>query len=252
MALSADERQEVAEKIARACRIMGKLDMTHAALGHVSYRIPGSDSMLIKGKGPDEMGVRYTRPEDIIEVDFEGNKVWGPDGLQPPSESFLHIWLFKKKPDVQSVIHIHPRPAVLLTICNKPILPIYGAYGTGIKLAIEGIGTYQRSIRIYDNKLGEEFATFMGDKSVALMRGHGISCVGSSIEDATVRAIALDEITTMNYQAYLLGDPQPILDIDLEEMKTPPEHVKGRGSAQGEAGMLATWRYYAMLTDEEK
>lgn len=251
MPLDADQRREISELIARSCRIMGKLDMTHAALGHVSYRIPGSDSMLIKGKGPDERGVRYTQPEDVIEVDFDGNKAWGPDGLQPPSESFLHIWLMKKNPEVECVIHVHPRPAVLLTICNKPVLPIYGAYGTGYQLAAQGVETFQRSIRIYNDKLGEEFATFMGTRKVALMRGHGVSVVGSSIEDATVRAIALDELTTMNYQAYLLGDPQPIPDIDIEEMKSPPPEVRGRGSAGGAAGMRATWRYYAMLTDED-
>lgn len=250
MSLSNDERREISEKIAKACRILGKLDMTHAALGHVSYRVPGTDTMLIKAKGPNEVGVRYTRPEDIIEVDFNANKVWGPDGLQPPSESYLHIWMFKKNPDVQSTIHIHPRPAVLLTICNKPILPIYSAYGTGVNLALAGVDTYQRSIRILNDELGEDFANFMGPKKAALMRGHGISVVGSSIEDATVRAIALDELTTMNYQAYLLGDPQPISDEDIAFTKSPPESARGRGSAGGDAGMLATWRYYSMLTDE--
>ncbi len=250
MAISNDERREIIEKIARSCRIMGKLDMTHAALGHVSYRIPGTDTMLIKGKGPNEVGVRFTQPEDIIEVDFNANKVSGPDGLQPPSESFLHLWLYKKNPAVQSVIHIHPKPAVLLTICNKPILPIYAAYGTGIRLAVEGVRTYQRTITIHDDQLGEDFADFMGGQQVALMRGHGISVTGDSIEDATVRAIALDELTTMNYQAYLLGDPQPIPDIDLELMQRPPEANRARGSSGGLSGMLATWRYYSMLTDE--
>jgi ribulose-5-phosphate 4-epimerase/fuculose-1-phosphate aldolase len=151
---------------------------------------------------------------------------------------------------VQSVIHIHPKPAVLLTICNKPILPIYAAYGTGIRLAVEGVRTYQRTITIHDDQLGEDFADFMGGQQVALMRGHGISVTGDSIEDATVRAIALDELTTMNYQAYLLGDPQPIPDIDLELMQRPPEANRARGSSGGLSGMLATWRYYSMLTDE--
>ncbi len=250
MALTVDERREISETIARSCRIMGKLDMTHAALGHVSYRVPGTETMLIKGKGPNEVGVRYTRPEDVIEVDFNANKVAGPDGLQPPSESYLHLWLYKTNPEVQSVIHIHPRPAVLLTICNKPILPIYAAYGTGIRLAVEGVETYQRSITIHDDQLGEEFAGFMVNRKVALMRGHGVSVTGSSIEDATVRAIALDELTTMNYQAYLLGDPQPIPDIDLAEMQKPPDPNRTRGSSGGDAGMRATWRYYSMLTDE--
>jgi ribulose-5-phosphate 4-epimerase/fuculose-1-phosphate aldolase len=251
MAINNGERSEIIETIAKSCRIMGKLDMTHAALGHVSYRLPGSDTMLIKGKGPNEVGVRYTRPGDVIEVDFNADKVSGPDGLQPPSESYLHIWLYKKNPEVKSVIHIHPKPAVLLTICNKPVLPIYAAYGPGIRLAIDGVHTYQRSITIHDDKLGEEFATFMGDKKVALMRGHGVSVVGDGIEDATVRSIALNELVTMNYEAYLLGDPQPISDEDLAEMSKPLDPNRQRGSSGGEAGMRAAWRYYASLSGED-
>src|SRR5665213_753773 len=150
MSLTAVERSEISETIARSCRIMGKLDMTHAAYGHVSYRVPGTDTMLIKGKGPDEVGVRYTRPEDVIEVDFNANKVKGADGLQPPSESYLHLWLYKKNPNVQCVVHIHPRQAVLLTICDKPILPIYAAYSLSYRLVLEGIDTYQRAITIHN------------------------------------------------------------------------------------------------------
>ena len=81
--------------------------MTHGALGHVSLRLGDSESMLIKGKGPAEVGLRYTQPRDIISVDFSANKLAGADDLQPPSESYLHIWLYKMRPaDSQR----HPRP----------------------------------------------------------------------------------------------------------------------------------------------
>src|SRR6185437_15528428 len=116
------------------------------------------DTLLIKGKGPDEVGLRYTSPADVIEVDFNGEKVSGPDGLQPPSESFIHIWLMRNNPEVQSVIHVHPEHAVLLTICEKEIFPIYAAYGSGVQLALDGVRTYQRSITISNDQLGEDFA----------------------------------------------------------------------------------------------
>ena len=36
--------------------------------------------------------------------------------------------LYKTRPDVQCVVHVHPLTVVLFTICNKPLLPLYGAY----------------------------------------------------------------------------------------------------------------------------
>src|SRR5919199_1966051 len=216
-----ENENELIDLIARSCRILGKLDLTHAALGHVSYRLGDSETMLIKGKGPNEVGLRYTRTEDILKVDFNADKVSGPEGLQPPSESYLHIWLYKKNPQVRSVIHVHPEHAVLLTICEKEIIPIYGAYGSGARLAIDGVDTYPRSLTIHDDELGEEFANFMGSKQAALMRGHGVSVTGSGVEDATVRTLALNELVTMTYKAYLLGTPKPISDEDQALMARP-------------------------------
>jgi ribulose-5-phosphate 4-epimerase/fuculose-1-phosphate aldolase len=241
-----------AELVAQACRVLGKLNLTHGAFGHVSYRVGDTETMLIKGKGPGEVGLRYTQPRDIITVDFSANKTDGVDDLQPPSESYLHLWLYRMRPEIRSVIHVHPEHAVLLTICDKPVLPIYGAYGPGVRLALEdgGVRTYGRSITIHDDRLGEEFASFMGGSRVALMRGHGVTVVGSGVEDATVRTLALDELVTMNYRAYLLGDPRPIPEEDQAEYTRPEESRRARGSAGGAAGMRAAWRYFCSLADE--
>lgn len=245
------DRNGLVERIARSCRILGKLDLTHGAYGHVSCRLT-EDTLLIKGKGPDEVGMRYTASADVIEVDFNGEKVSGPDGLRPPSESFIHIWLMKNNPDVYSVIHVHPEHAVLLTICEKEIFPIYAAYGPGAELALDNVRTYPRSITISNDELGEDFANFMGISKVALMRGHGASIVGSSIEDATVRALALNELVTMMYRAYVLGDPKPIAAEDIEEMtrRRADSSLRRRGSASGEAGMRAAFRYYCSRAGE--
>jgi ribulose-5-phosphate 4-epimerase/fuculose-1-phosphate aldolase len=241
---------EIVELVARACRILGKLNVTHGALGHVSYRLGDAPTMLIKGKGPEEVGLRYTRAEDILTVDFQAEKLAGRAGLQPPSESYLHIWLYKRNPTVRSVIHVHPEHAVLLTICDKEIIPIYGAYGPGASLAVEGVPVYPRSVTISDDRLGEEFATFMGAKQVALMRGHGVSVVGSGVEDAVVRTMALNELVTMTYKAYLLGTPNPIPAEDIQSFRAPPDPDRRRGSAGGEAGMRAAWRYFCALAEE--
>jgi ribulose-5-phosphate 4-epimerase/fuculose-1-phosphate aldolase len=239
-----------ANLVAEACRVLGKLDLTHFSLGHVSYRLD-DDSMLIKGKGPAEVGLRYTSSRDVIRVNFDAEKVSGPPGLQPPSESFLHIWLYRTRPELKSVVHVHPETAVLLTICEKPIFPIYGAYGQGIRMAVDGVPVYPRSVRIKDDEIGADFARFMGRKNYALMRGHGVTVAGSSIEEAVVQTLILNELTSMMYKAYLLGEPKPIPDEDLAEYTRPPEADQRRGSVGGRAGVLAAYRYYRALSGEE-
>jgi L-fuculose-phosphate aldolase len=225
--------------------MLGKLNLTKEPSGHVSARVPGQEKILIKARGPAESGLRYVSADDIITVDFAGKKLEGAEGLESPQEVFIHTWLYRTRPDVQCVVHVHPSTVVLFTICNKPLLPIFGAYDpSSLRLLVQGLSTYGRSITVSNEKLGREFAAAMGDKPACLMRGHGITTAGADVEEATVTAIKLNELAEMNYRAALLGNPQPI----------PPEEIDVMVGAAGRKGKSAhavsTWRYYCRLLDE--
>jgi L-fuculose-phosphate aldolase len=240
------DTSKLRERVAQSCRILGKLNLTKEPSGHVSARLPDEEKILIKARGPEESGLRFVGARDIITVDFSGKKVAGDDGLESPQEVFIHTWLYKTRPDVQCVVHVHPVTAVLFTVCNKPLLPLYGAYDpSGLRLLVEGLATYPRSITVSNEKLGEEFARAMGDKSACLMRGHGITSAGPSIEEATLTAIKLNDAAVINYQANLLGTPQAIPREDIEIMVG-----KSRGAGKS-VHANSNWRYYCKLLDEE-
>ena len=250
--------EELRESVATACRIVGTLNMTKATTGHISARLD-QDRILIRGRGPGETGVRFTGSEDVIVIDKDGRMVEGRGKLEPPSEVFIHTWIYRTRPEVNCVIHIHPPTVVLFTICNKPLLPIYGAYDpASVRLLLDGIPTYPRSVTISSDDLGKEFAEAIGDKQVCLMRGHGITAVGQTVEGATLTAIQLNELAEMNYRARLLGDPQPIPDEDIEHFRAmsarggSPEgsRSRSRGSSEG-AQDNPVWRYYRQLIGED-
>jgi ribulose-5-phosphate 4-epimerase/fuculose-1-phosphate aldolase len=100
-------------------------------------------------------------------------------------------------------------------VCDKLLKPIYGAFDPrGLQLALDGIPTYPRSILVSTPELGTDFAGVMGEANACLMRGHGIATAGSSVEEAALNAIALNELAVMNYEAHLLGEPRDISDED--------------------------------------
>jgi L-fuculose-phosphate aldolase len=235
------------ELVAQSCRVLGKLNLTKEPSGHVSARVPGADQVLIKARGPEESGLRFVGARDIITVDFDGKKLAGEDGLDVPQEVFIHTWLYKSRPDVQCVVHVHPLTVVLFTICGKPLQPLYGAYDpSGLRLLVEGLATYPRSITVSNEKLGEEFARAMGNKPACLMRGHGITSAGTSVEEATLTAIKLNDAAVINYQASLLGTPQPIPQEDIDILV-------GKSRAPGKSVHAnSNWRYYCKLLDENK
>jgi L-fuculose-phosphate aldolase len=189
--------------------------------------------------------VRFTTARDIITVDFSGKKLYGPEDLTPPQEVFIHTWVYRTQPEVKSVVHIHPPTVVLFTICNKPLQPLYGAYDpSSLRLVVEGIPTYPRSILILNDERGKEFAGAMGSKRVCLMRGHGITTAGDSVQEAAVTAIKLNELAEMNYRASLLGHPEPITAEDIESIVGSGD--RQRLAVHGES----SWRYYCQLVGE--
>jgi len=233
------------EQLARACRVMGKLEVTKSTYGHISMRVEaaaadGRDLVLIRARGPGESGIRYTAADDIILVDLDGKKVAGRDDLHVPKEVFIHTQLLRARPDVQSVLHAHPATVMLFTICDKPLLPLFGAYDPqALRLVRKELSYYDRSILISDDDKGRTLAEVIRSSKACLMRGHGITTCGATVEETTLTAIRLNEVAELNYRAYLLGSPRPISDEDLETFE--------RGK---EVEWASYWRYYCRLVDE--
>lgn len=237
--------RDARELVAKSCRMLGGLGLTKAATGHVSQRSADGKHVLIRARGRDEIGVRYTTADQVIKVDLDGRKVDGGDGLASPSEVFLHVHLYRTRPEVNSVVHIHPPTVVLFTICEMPLEPIYGGYDPGsLDLLLKGIPTYGRSITVTNFELAREFGDAMGDRNVCLMRGHGVTTAGASVEEATVTAIRLNELAEMNFRAHQLGTPKPISDADIAEF----QRRRNSRSSDGKIHMDSTWRYYADLS----
>src|SRR5581483_4633473 len=238
--------------VAQSCRIIGKMQMTREPAGHVSCRIPGTDRILIKARGVGEAALTYVTPEDLIICDMDGKKVEGPDDLAAPNEVFIHTWMYRTRPDVNAVIHVHPPTVVLFTICNTELLPLIGAYDPfALQLVLDGIPRYPRSVLISNDALGQDLAKAVGEKNVCLMRGHGITAVGASVEEATITAWRLNDLAEINYRARLLGTPEPISDEDIAAFR-----AVGAGRARRERPSGATpyqnstWRYLTRWIEE--
>jgi ribulose-5-phosphate 4-epimerase/fuculose-1-phosphate aldolase len=240
--------------IAQSCRIIGKMQMTREPAGHVSWRIPGTNQLLIKARGPGEAALRYVTPDDLIVCDMDGKKVDGPADLAAPNEVFIHTWLYRTRPDVNAVIHVHPATVMLFTICNKELLPLVGAYDPfALQLLLDGIPRYPRSVLISNDALGKDLADTIGEKKVCLMRGHGITAVGASVEEATITAWRLNDLAEINYRAALLGNPEPIPDEDIaafRAMSGARTRNQGQAVPAANPGQNSTWRYLTQWVDE--
>ena len=225
---------------------------------HPSGRAASSATInvLLSPSVTAENGVRYTTEDEVVEIGLDGKPVAGmPKGLRTPSEVFIHTEIFRARPEVNAVLHLHPPAVVLFTVTGTPLLPIYGAYdpqGLGLALELEEPPTFDSSVLIDTPELGRQLSAVIGTKRACLMRGHGITTAAGSIEEASVIALGLNELATMNYQARLLGAPRPISVADQDALAPAMKRLTERGARPGEPGdsVATEWRYYCRLTGE--
>ncbi len=76
------------------------------------------------------------------------------------------------------------------------------------------------------------------------MRGHGITTAAASVQEATLTAIKLNDLATMNYRASLLGHPESIPQEDIDLI------VRSSRARVRSSHTASAWRYYCRLLDE--
>jgi len=158
------------------------------AYGHVSIRHPANPNryLMARSRAP-----ALITAADILEFDLDSNPV-APTQARLFTERFIHGSIYRARPDVKAVVHSHSPTVIPFGISDVPLKPVFhlGAFLYG------GVPVYEISehasdgeMLVRDARLGDALAKTLGDKIVALMRGHGNVVVGPSLQHAVFRAI---------------------------------------------------------------
>ena len=210
--------KDLKENLAYSCNILANEGHWDNILGHVSMRIPNSNKALMK---PHSFGFEEIRPQHIIVVDIEtGKKVEGK--YERHSEVFIHTEILKARPDVNCVVHTHPPYAIAFGSLKQKLRPIShegSIFHTGLPLFDH------TTALIRTPELGVEVAKSLGKARGVLMKNHGSTVVGESIEVATLYAVFLEKACRIQLMATASGEPSWTSDdeapIKYEQIYTP-------------------------------
>jgi HCOMODA/2-hydroxy-3-carboxy-muconic semialdehyde decarboxylase len=214
--------------LATANRILANEGLVDA-WGHLSARIPGTDTFLI----PPRMSPALVQPEDLLTFDLEGRKLHG-DKIHT-SETPLHTRIYRARPDVGAVSHTHSPMALILGISGQALRPLHN---TGV-IFHDGVPVLQRPGLIDTDELGDLLAETLGQHKAVLMRGHGATIVGPTLKETLIRSILLEEAARNQVWASAIGTP---LFFSEEEMD-----LVGRdffAKAGGQTQLDRAWNYY--------
>jgi ribulose-5-phosphate 4-epimerase/fuculose-1-phosphate aldolase len=97
----------------------------------MSARVSGRDLVVIKATG---YSLGDMSEAETLLVDLDGNLA-GESGARPSKEMYFHLAIYRRRPDVGAVVHLHP-PYTLVFAATRSLPP----YLTGASRAFLGNG----------------------------------------------------------------------------------------------------------------
>ncbi len=234
---SATVVDKLIETLVTANRILANEGVVDA-FGHVSVRHPDDPSryLLSRARSPE-----LVEASDILEHTLDGELVNANDKA-PYAERFIHAAIYDARPDVHSVVHHHSHSVIPFGITGekiRPLLHMCASIGPEVPLWDSQDKFGDTTLLVANMAMGRDFARVLGNHHCALMRGHGCSVVGTSIQAAVFTAIYLEVNAQLQLSASRLGPIKFLTAGEIEKVNT--RVMLGQ---QGQ-GVQRAWEYWS-------
>ena len=202
------EREEVLE----AAQRMAEKGFTVGSSGNVSLRIKESGGRELVAITPSGRYYDSMKVDDIVIVDFEGQRVEGE--LAPSIETMLHIGIYKARKKVNAVIHTHPVFGSVIAVTGIEIPPILDDQVTQIGGEIK-VAQYALS---GSPEMVKNVIAALGPRNAVLMANHGALSVGRNMQEAFTICELQEKTARINISALGLGKVN-LLPADVAEVE---------------------------------
>ena len=213
-------KKSTPEMLAIACRILAAEGHESGLAGQVTARAdqPNTWWTLEFGYGFDEATANR-----MVLVDEDLKPLSG--GRPNPGVRF-HVWIYRKRPDVQAIVHTHAPYASALSCTSSSLKTIHMdtamLHGTAHLPDWPGVPVADDEGRIISGALG--------DAKTILLANHGLLATGASVEEAAYLAVFFERAARMQLRAMAAGGFQEVrkeLAEEAREFLLQPSIVRG-------------------------
>ena len=186
--------------------------------GNLSIYLRDEGVMLISPSGID---YDKTKIEDIVAMDLDGNILEGD--RKPSSEWHLHSLFYKKKDDIEAIVHTHSLYATTLACMGEDLKAVHYVIADAKTDRV----TCSPYSRFGTEKLAKEAVETAGDANAVLLSNHGLLACGKDLKSAFGLAKNLEYIAHIQV---LAGDKAKI--ISKENMQDVIQAFKSYGQVK--------------------
>ncbi len=205
--LTAEELRHLKRRVVAANKAMGYWyqqmgrDCLSMTSGHVSARVPGTNTFITKGRAPDRDLMSEVNLQKLIQIDIPTrSKLAGEMEIATMGEIELHACVYEARPEVAAVCHGH---SDYVQLCSQFGLKLKAFANEGLNIVASGYGVYTKPYMIASTEVGTAMAKALGKHNVVLLSGHGATTVSTrGPEDCLQTLITLEQLCKMNWLAF--------------------------------------------------
>jgi L-fuculose-phosphate aldolase len=147
----------------------------------------------------------------VVPLDITTGKRIGA-GDEAPSEYHIHTEIYKRRPDVKSIVHSHPEKILALSIVGQPLRHV-----TCVNpfLPEAGAPVFDSAVLINTQTRGAALAEQLGSANAIVLRQHGTVVAGASVEESVVRMITAELNAKLQVETLQMGTPRYITGEEL-------------------------------------
>jgi len=202
--------EDLRSSLAAAYQILAFLQMDDLTYTHLSLRVPDGLSLGMKQSSDIEHRAgreqnagtqsyliypfgylfREVTPECLLRVSFEGEVLEGSEYQYNKTGYIIHSAIYKARPEVNAVFHLHTTAGVAVSAQSQELLPLSQfSFHFYNRLSYHNYNALALEPEIH----GSEMARDLGQNFAMILRNHGTLTCGKTIQEAFFYAYYLEQ-----------------------------------------------------------
>ena len=197
--------QKEREQVVKYSQDMLNQHLTVGTGGNISCFDAETGYMCITPSGRDYLTMK---PEDIVVMDLNGNKIEGE--FKPSSEYPMHSAIYKARPDGRGIVHTHSMYCTILSTLNMKIPACL------VTMLVAGADIPCAKFHPIGSKgLAASAVKALENRDCTLLGNHGMITVADSLTKAFHYAEYAEFAAEVYYKAKLLGEPYILSESEI-------------------------------------
>ena len=195
-----NENPVATAEVVRYSRLCYDRKLAGAAGGNISMRIPGRDVFIVTASG---VSLRDVSLENLVVVDGGGKILEGAEGLSPSKEISFHLSIYKAKPQINAVVHVHPVFTTVYASLKKKIPLVTVSSRLKVKQGIIVPEQKPGSVELCEEII-QAIKESSLETSVLLMENHGLVAYNTDMKQTFDDAELAEDTAQIAYYGSLL------------------------------------------------